>query len=237
MRKRHLCQLTAVLTHSTLTEAQNCVLITKTKTTREACTRKHEKRLEARVRRHDQPPVPNTTGGKQWTGSGCHHECRHLWFRCTPFHKWSTWVLSIFFFRFWLFLHFSFFGAGVSFSIVLPDSPPPDFPRTLLRRRGFTRCPERPNVCCEEWNRAETTAIPRKTSEIVEKKVSGEKKTARSVGPHPDHPHPDRRHPDHRHPDHAHPDRPSPSSLPPTLQDPALRASTYFRFGRAWNPK
>ena len=35
-RKRHLCHLTAVLTHSTLTEAQNFVLITKTKTTREA---------------------------------------------------------------------------------------------------------------------------------------------------------------------------------------------------------
>ena len=38
---------------------------------REACTRKHEERP-------DQPPVPNPTGGKQWTGSGCHHECRHL---------------------------------------------------------------------------------------------------------------------------------------------------------------
>ena len=44
---------------------------------------------KARVRRHDQPTVPNTTGGEQWTGSRSHHECRHLWFRCTPFHKWS----------------------------------------------------------------------------------------------------------------------------------------------------
>ena len=33
-------------------------LITKTETTREACTRKHEKRPKARVRRHDQPPNP-----------------------------------------------------------------------------------------------------------------------------------------------------------------------------------
>ena len=89
MRKRHLCLLTVVLTHPT--ETQNFVLITKTKTTTEACTRKHEKRPEG-AGRHDQPPVPNTTGGEQWTGSRCHHECRHLWFRCTLFHKWSTLV-------------------------------------------------------------------------------------------------------------------------------------------------
>ena len=56
MRKRHLCHLTAMLTHSTLTEPQNFVLITKTKTTREACTRKHDKRPEARVTRPTTSP-------------------------------------------------------------------------------------------------------------------------------------------------------------------------------------
>ena len=65
MRKRHLCQLTAVLTHSTLTETLNFVLITKTKTTKEVRKRKHEKRPEARVWRHDKRPVLNTTEGKQ----------------------------------------------------------------------------------------------------------------------------------------------------------------------------
>ena len=51
-----------VLTHSTLTEAQNFVLITKTKTTREAFTRKHEKRPEARVRRHERSAQKHACG-------------------------------------------------------------------------------------------------------------------------------------------------------------------------------
>ena len=146
MRKRHLCQLTAVLTHSTLTEAQNFVLVTKTKTTREACTRKHEKRREARVRRHDQPPVPTP----QEVNNGQVQDVTMSVVICDsvvhlsksgPHEYDSQLFFSFFFFVFGCFFIFSFFWSRCFFFHCFAGLPSAGLPlrRTTLGPSSATR--------------------------------------------------------------------------------------------------
>ena len=104
-------EVTAVLTHQLWQRrrvVRTCRLDHETnQTNREAYTRKHEKRPDARVsstRQRStnslQSPQACSHGWAQTMGSGCRHESRHLWFPCGS-DGFNSQQISLFYFLIW----------------------------------------------------------------------------------------------------------------------------------------
>ena len=99
-------------------------------------------------------------------------------------HEYDSQLFFSFFFLFLVVSSFFFFlEQGFLFPLfcrtpLCRTASPPNHPRALLRHKGFTRCPEKPNVCCEDTFNDEIGQRLPQFHEIPLKleKVLGEKK-------------------------------------------------------------
>ena len=153
----------------TLTETQNFVLISKTNTTREGCTRKHEKRPEAR---------------EQWTSSRVSSSVIPLYTFPQVVHMSA--IFSIFFLFLVVSSFFFFLGQGFLFPLFLPDGPSPDplLGQTPLRRTpssaaGASQDVQRARMCVVKNEIAQRPPIPRKTSGIGKNRCQERKNSAK----------------------------------------------------------